>query len=95
MSLETDAMSVLISQIVVIVKKIIDKASFTKEYIGVVEKSLGLKKYYIRYNDTSYEMTMQSNIPLSIYQKVHVVLPNNKIENRYVLEDVIYKIKES
>lgn len=89
MAIEKDALKVLVTQMKLIVQKAVEKAAFTKEYTGVVEEVLSSNKFKIRYNDTSYEMTTKNNVAFKVYDKVHVIHPNNIIKNRYILEDVI------
>lgn len=72
------------------------KASYTKEYIGIVEQVLGATKYQVRYNNTSYEINTKNTLGLKISDTVHVIVPNNNVKNRYILEDLIVSFaKES
>ena len=83
------AIDVLTKQIKLAVDTIISKATFTKEYIGVIEKVINTKHFKIRFNNASYEIHTKNNLNLKVHDNVHIVVPNNNLHNKYMLEDVI------
>ena len=83
------AIDVLCKQIKYAVNTLIAKANFNREYIGVIEKVITNQKFAVRFNDATYEINTKNKLNLKVHDNVHVVIPNNNIRNRYILEDVI------
>ena len=83
------AIDILVKQMMTIANNEVSNASFSKEYTGIVEEVLGNKKYKIRYNNASYIFTTKNVLNIRPYSTVHIIVPNNNITQRYILEDLI------
>ena len=87
--INNQAIDILVKQMMTIASNEVSNASFSKEYTGIVEEILGSNKYKIRYNNASYIFTTKNSLNLKPYSTVHIVVPNNNISQKYILEDLI------
>lgn len=89
MTLEEQALELLVKQIAVIYDNKISNLSFDVTYTGIVEKISGNNTYLVNYNGAKRTFKTRNKLSVNVGSVVHVVHPQNHINAKFLLEDIL------
>lgn len=89
MTLEEQALELLVKQISVIYDNSLSNLSFDVTYTGIVEKIEGNNTYLINYNGTKRTFKTKNSLSVNVGSIVHIVHPQNHINAKFLLEDIL------
>lgn len=89
MTLEEQALELLIKQISVIYDGKLSNLCFDTTFIGIVEKIKKDNVYIVNYNGAQREFKTKNTLSVNVGSTVHVVHPQNHANAKFLLEDIV------